>query len=770
MRMRRFVRPVLVALLATAAAVIAGPAPAQAAADRTACEGPLAFGEVVACPSISGDEPDVFTVTTTRADDTLRTMLTYGGESVSAEVTRANGDHVCFFWVYPSTCQLGPKGTYTISMSTAYGGEGTYTLSVESTRTPSACTALTNAFFSFASPGVTGDLPAGSAGDCYRFNQPEGTVLHLAHPRGSPDVQGTILDANDQPAGCSVRYTTECTLTGPPPYRLFVAEMYGTETSYHLRLPRLSQPAGCVATPLAPFGDPGANVGGGTLVQREEIGCHRLRTTAPGPVLIRVDEYQRAGWTVYDLAGQRICDAYTNARGCTLPAAGDYSLIMSNANDFGESVTYQVAAVALFRNTGCAAATSTAWTTPTILLNQVSPVQANCQRFNGKAGDRIVSYAEPTVYNSVQHWLVDSTGTELCTGYDEEDGCVLPADGTYRVVTRLLDWDPGTADDPYKLQVRRLSNPVGCPTVRPGAYNAPPAGAPAGVRCRILDVPSAGTYRVRPVTADNYPASGDVYTPAGLRVCRTEYCQFPAAGRYTMVIGGGAPGQVIEDDYIYATGFLPYVPSGCGPVTDSGAPFAGAFSTAGEVDCVQLPTPAGAMLTALRPGEAIRNGYPRVAVYDATGDQVCDQDSLRPYGCQLTGSAPYRAVFVAPDGQPAGPYGLAFLRTDGPPACTALSAGATGATVNTGADRYAFCFSIPADQHAARQAITFRRTAGTGVASMRVFNGSGFYACGTFLMEAERTLTCNLPAGSVTVLLETDAVTATYRVTHVAAP
>lgn len=91
---------------------------------------------------------------------------------------------------------------------------------------------------------------------------------------------------------------------------------------------------------------------------------------------------------------------------------------------------------------------------------------------------------------------------------------------------------------------------------------------------------------------------------------------------------------------------------------------------------------------------------------------------------------------------------------------------ATGATVTTGADRFAVCFSIPADQHAAQESFTWARTSGSGRARLSVFDGQGVRKCSQVDYSAQRTVTCALPQGPVTVLLETDAVDATYRVTH----
>ncbi|WP_139307149.1 hypothetical protein [Micromonospora pattaloongensis] len=706
------------------------------------------------------------------SDILLAKLTQASGDGVGGRVTDRNGEYVCYLGPYPEECQLGAAGIYTITVSLYYGtGTGSYKLSVESTRTPSECEKLPEKFFSFASAGRTGTLPAGAAGHCYKFNQPTGAVLHLAGPGGAGDVQGSILDAQYKPL-CQVRYTTECTLSRPGPYRLFLRELYGNETAYTLKMPRISHAAGCPVVPLASFGDPGTNVGTGTVAQQDEVACHALTTTTAGAVVVRFAQHhdQYLWWYMYGPDGQRICEEYSSARYCALPAAGTYTLLVQHQNIMGTEINYQVAVTALNRNDGCAQATGTSWDQPALLVHQTSAVQTNCQPFQGQAGDQIITYAAPTVYNEVSTWLVDDAGVTLCTEWSERDGCVLPATGTYRVISYLRSWNDPTEDHTYKMQVRRLSDAAGCPTVTPGTYGAAPASALGGIRCRILDIPASGVYRVKAVDAQNYRSYARVYDSAGARVCDDMWCNFPAPGRYTMVLAGAATTTVIDNDFRYAVALLPYVPSGCDPVSETGyqeAPYRGEFVAAGQHDCLQLPSPAGARIVALLPGDATGAGMPEIAVLDSTGAYLCDSSwSLRQYSCELTGTAPFFAVLNADDGDATGSYAVAFARVDGAPSCPVLPRDATGVTVTTGADRFAACFSIPADQHAAREVFTYRRTSGEGDARLSVFDGGGVRYCGPTGPSVDRTVTCSLPAGPVMVILETDAVDATYQLTH----
>ncbi|MFF0468802.1 hypothetical protein ACFYPX_15390 [Micromonospora zamorensis] len=756
----------------------APPAPARATktppkVDSTSvtCGGQLPLGKVMNCASIAGSAKQTWRITSTVDQDTLFIRLRQiSGDSVGAEVKGPDGENVCYVSSYLTDCELDAAGTYTVTVALSYNtGKGAYSLSAESMRTPSTCTELPKSFFSFASTGRSGTLPAGLAARCFTFKQPADTVLHLADPGGAEEIQGRILNGQFQPV-CSVRYPTECTLQGPGPYRLFLQETYGNKAAYTLKMPRISQSVGCPVLPLAAFGDPGSAVGTGTVPPNQGISCQALRVTTPGRLLVRMDQYanQYLDWRVYDDAGQVVCTEFDSSRSCAAPTAGSYTLVLHNWN--WEPAAYQVAVARLDQAAGCAAPTGLAWDQPTPTVHQTSAVQTNCQPFHGEAGERVMVYRTPDRYNDISSWLVDEQGAVMCTEPSEEDGCVLPSTGTYRVVSYLSRWGPEDTDLTYRLQVRALTDATGCPTVTPGAYNAAPAGPLGAVRCRVLDLPAAGTYRVKAVGEDNYRQYANVYDSTGHRVCGDVWCQVPAAGRYTLVLGGGNPSSVIDENLRYQLAVLPWLPSDCRPASDTGwqdAPVRGQLTIPAQFDCLQLSSPSGALITELLPGDATGAGSPDVTVIDSTGAFVCDSSwALRQYHCELTGQAPFIAVLNSPDGAPGGPYSVAFARTDGPPACPTLPAGTTGATVATGADRFGVCLSIPADARAATESITWTRTDGAGDARLSVFDSEGRRYCGPTGYAVERTITCTPPDGPVTVILEADGVDATYRLTH----
>ncbi|GAB3528087.1 hypothetical protein GCM10027575_66780 [Phytohabitans suffuscus] len=759
--------------MVTLLALLLAPTPASARqADK--CGGALSIGEIAVCSAIADDQEHVFRLNIRRDADTIYPRLIQSsGNPVSGLIAGPDGEYICGASLYALPCRLGAAGRYTVTVSMAWGSGGnSYRLSVESARTPSSCARLENSFFSFASPGQPGTLPFGAAAACYRFDQPVGSVLYLGDPGGSGetgDVRGQILDARFEPL-CSIDFATTCTLTQPGPYRVFMAEAYGNQSDYTLKMARISQSTGCPVSRPTRFGDPGGAAATAT-VSYSGVSCHKVKAPTAGLVAIRIDPDQDVWWTLYDGAGQQVCaEGYPVQRSCLLPSAGDYTLLVHHAKLWDDPVTYQVAVPAFYAGNGCARRTGTSWDLPALLVHQTSRVQTNCQPIRGAAGDRIITYTAPTVYSEVYAWLVDSTGAEVCPDWTGEDGCVLPADGDYRVLSHLTYWGEQGPDATYRMQVRRLSSPVGCPTRGTGPYGATPV--PGGIRCRILDVTAPGSYRVKAVDTENHEIYAQVYDSAGLRVCGSPQCTFEAPGRYTMVLVGSQTGSVIDNDREYATVFLPAVPAGCPSVSDDATQIAaheGQFGGAGQVQCLELSSPAGAKVVELLPDDATGAGRPEVTVVDSTGTWVCDSSySLRQASCELSGTAPFFAVYSSGGGYPTGPYSMAFVRVDGAPACPVLPRTAEGTTVDTSADRFAACFAIPAGEHADREVFTIRRTAGTGDATMSVFDGTGVRYC-RIPPSFDRTFTCQLPAGPATVVLEADGVDATYQLTHRAA-
>lgn len=636
-------------------------------------------------------------------------------------------------------------------MSLSYeSGSNGYLLGIDSKSHPSSCATLADGSFRFPAVATEGTLVAGSAGRCFRFSQAEGALVRIAV---SGDVRGQLENAAGEEI-CYLQGAAECTLTGAGPYRFFLTEQYGAATTYHLAVTRLSDPVGCDDVRPATFGDPGDRTGSATI-DGTGLTCQTF-TAAAGLHLLAFTNDQYLGWRVTDHTGATQCTKWSEPdERCLLPAAGTYTLFGEHRDAWAGPQTFTVAIFPLTTMTGCGPAVGTAWDTPATRVPVTAPLQVDCHPLDARPGDRIDLRAGG--------WITDGTGKRICdTGGEQDgDGCVLPGAGPYRIISEP-SWSTNPGNRSYLIEARRLNDPQGCTTVTPGSYGAGPAGPATANPCRTLTVTAPGQYRVALVDDENYHGYGKVYDPSGQRLCGLGTCTFPAAGSYPLMVDGGGT---------YATVLLPATGAGNGCVTASdqptAAPVKGVFRATGQYDCLLLPTPKGAGLALLRPQDATGAGYPEMAVHDAAGSYECELYQLRESSCVLDGTAPFRVVLNLDEDTSTvtGPYTLQFARTTGGPACKTLPGGGALTTLSLGGDRYAGCFTLPAGQHTAAEALSFRRTAGTGKARLSVFGPTGSRRCYTQPSDANFTV-CRLEAGAATILVEGSAATGTFQLSR----
>jgi hypothetical protein len=730
------------------------------------------MGGHATCAAITDAEHQTWTVHTTVDDEKLLAQFKSENSAAQGVMTGPTGEQICFLSSYPTECVAGVAGLYRIDVYLSYGeGTASYSIGIDSRTRPAHCTTLDPAFFAADAAPLTGSLPAGSAGDCYRFDGHAGQVLQpVLSGSGTEsgtyaDVRGTVFNAAGE-SSCDLYYGGECPLAGDGPYTFFLTEQYATAATYSLRLTRLDHPTGCAPLAEGAFGPlSAAQLGQGKLGEGE-FGCYAV-TASAGRHLVQVSNNGDLTWNLRDPAGAIVCQRYDIPGNCELPAAGDYSLWVRNQG-WGDPLAYQTALIDLTTTTGCETAVGGGWNTPATTFTQTSDLEAFCQPITARPGDRVVAYS------SALNWLTDATGARICdnldgsSGGEEQDGCVLPGAGPYRLI--LL---PGTTsgDGTFTAQVGRLSAPVGCPTIKPGAYGAAPAGALGGIRCRTLSVPTAGDYRIRAVDEENYDRWGRIYTADGKRLCTTGgSCEFPAAGDYTLVIGGDNPGVV---ESAYATAFVATAAAGCVTASDQGAsglqqPVRGVFDTAGQTDCVLLPTAAGSKVGLLVPPRATGTADPDQVVINAAGDYLCDDYALGDGTCALTGNGPFRIILTAPEEHPSGGYTVAVQRSGGITGCPTLNQSAIGSTpglnVTFGATKFTTCLAIPAAQHSAYEILSFAQaTASTGWAKATVYDSAGTLTCSA--TGAARFFSCKFVAGEAyTMVLVADPVTSTYRI------
>ncbi|MFE6845672.1 hypothetical protein [Streptomyces sp. NPDC057686] len=141
--------------------------------------------------------------------------------------------------------------------------------------------------------------------------------------------------------------------------------------------------------------------------------------------------------------------------------------------------------------------------------------------------------------------------------------------------------------------------------------------------------------------------------------------------------------------------------------------YAGQFTAAGQTHCLELPSPQGARIAALTSlgGAGVTV---QVEVVDKNGAAQCTAADLGRGECQLTGTAPFRALVHANDTSATGTYGVHFVRMDvAQNGCQVLPAGsfaddAASVRLETGNGVFSHCLSIPADAHSASELLRIR--------------------------------------------------------------
>ncbi|KAB2591348.1 hypothetical protein [Streptomyces arboris] len=511
----------------------------------------------------------------------------------------------------------------------------------------------------------------------------------------------------------------------------------------------------CPSFPLSAFGE-AAPEGNTLTLPAEGTACYTFTVEKPGMHRLVQSGGNEVRITVHDGEEQVECyDPYWGDGWCRLERTGEFTLRLANRWD-PSTVTFALTPLAT--DEGCTAQVPTDWASPPFVARAAGPTAVQCARLDAKPGERYTDDVTTTRYGDGTSWITDETGARICPPFNEDDsdGCVLPGDGPYRVLTNVSASEGGFPAE-YALKVRRTSDPVGCARVPLNTYNSAPTTVTPVTGCKTFTAPHAGPYEVYGV--DSSRTKLTVYDRAGKTVCAPwNGCELPAAGDYT----------VRTDD---ATLILDRS-------STAGCESAGlglhrsTFASAGEIDCVQLPLPAGARLAALTPlsGPEPR---PDLTLFDARGAYVCGSGGLSDGTCALTGTAPFRLQVSTDDADPAtGPYAIALHRTDAASGCQALPAGdfteqSASARITTGGGVFSQCLSIPADAHSAAEILQLKAAPGTmSTAQFSVLDKSGKQVC--FVYSSLHTWTaCDLAPGVAhTVLVTGRDTTATYSLTR----
>ncbi|MGK3093870.1 hypothetical protein ACG93S_28305 [Streptomyces sp. WAC01490] len=511
----------------------------------------------------------------------------------------------------------------------------------------------------------------------------------------------------------------------------------------------------CPAFPLSAFGE-AAPEGNTLTLPAEGTACYTFTVEKPGLHRLVKSGGNEVTITVHD--GEEQVDCYDTDWGagwCRLERTGAFTLRLTNSWD-PSTVTFALTPLAT--DEGCTAQVPTDGNSAPFVARASAPTAVQCARLDAKPGERLTNTVTTTGYGQSTSWITDGTGARICPSRreDDNDGCVLPGNGPYRVLTQVTYAESGFPAE-YTLKVRRISDPVGCTHVPLNTYNSAPTKATPASGCKTFTAPRAGAYEVYGV--DSSRTKLKVYDRAGKTVCSPwNGCELPAAGDYT----------VHTDD---ATLILDRA-SAAGCESAELGLYRSTFASAGEIDCVLLPLPAGARLAALAPlsGPAPR---PDLTLFDARGAYVCGSDGLSDGTCALTGTAPFRLQASTDSADPAtGPYAVALHRTDAASGCPVLPAGdftaqSASARVTMGGGVFSQCFSIPADAHSARENIQIQAAPGTRYgADFTVLDQDGEKVCATYSALSTWTTCAMAPGAEHTVLVNGRDADASYTLTR----
>lgn len=210
----------------------------------------------------------------------------------------------------------------------------------------------------------------------------------------------------------------------------------------------------CTALPLSAFGEAAPAEGtvdvpaDGTVcftVDVEQPGLHRLIVTGAGT--------ENTYPSVFD--GETEIDCYDPQWGagwCDLSHRGAYTLTLYN--NWPDPSRPTVALTSLRSDEGCSPETGTAWDSAPLKGSAAGPTAIQCQPIAAKPGERITDDIRTTVSGSSGSWITDGTGAHICPRFNEDDseGCVLPGEGPYRVLSQVSAAERGFPAE-YTLKV-----------------------------------------------------------------------------------------------------------------------------------------------------------------------------------------------------------------------------------------------------------------------------------------------------------------------------
>ncbi|WP_406731332.1 hypothetical protein [Streptomyces sp. NBC_01794] len=494
-------------------------------------------------------------------------------------------------------------------------------------------------------PVVKGSAPGPVAIMCRPFTGKAGEriTVDLRTDKPSGDSQYWITDASG--ARICPRSNDDnsegCVLPGDGPYRVLarIGDVEGGfPAAYTLKIRRLSDPAGCAHVPLNAYGAAPTTVDAAS-------GCKVFTAPAAGSYdVYGVHDGSRSRLKAYDQTGRTVC---ASDGICTLPAAGDYTVLTDDA-----TLILDRSAV-----TGCRPVELGTHQGTLTHSGEVDCLTLPLPKGSGMAALKSVSGQIPRIDVTV----ADATGAEQCDGTTLNWGtCGLNGTAPFRVLVSAADQKTPTGS--YRLALYRTSAPNDCQVLPAGDFTSESAHAGlstgGGVISHCLTIPAGDHSAMESIqlqaapgtTARTYLSVVDKYSR---QVCRGPALQgirltcnlVPGVAHTVLVNGSDTTGT-----YTLTRRDVTSTAKGCtaNPATPVGGPSTGGtFSGANTLLCRQVTTSDAEDTLHLDVRDA--HGTASLVAYGEDGKLACSTYPNK--ACAVTGSTHYQVLVTVPTSQ-----------------------------------------------------------------------------------------------------------------------
>ncbi|MEU5888330.1 Tat pathway signal protein [Streptomyces sp. NPDC047461] len=663
---------------------LAGAGPAVAA-DEAECA-PLALaafgdpGDAIGKATVAPDSSACFTVTVETPGLYLAPALDANGNTMARQLFAADDSQVdCSGDGYATQdmCAVSAAGTYTLKVLNTGWEDETASVTFVPLGSDKGCAVAVGT--DWDQPDVTRTTVSQVEVDCQPFAGERGDRVRLTH--GSKvygDSRAWITDATG--ARICERFPEDgedsCVLPGDGPYRVISTvsrSENGFPAEFGVKVRRLSDPQGCTATPVRPYG----------ALERQDFTanpCFTFTAASAGSYTVHsVSEDREVEVArVYDAAGLSVCRY--GADPCRIKAPGTYTAVLDGTYPFRDT---RAGLVVLDRaaDDGCVA------TGTGLYKGELSSVgQYDCLALSAPQGARIAaltSLSSAGLTPEVE--VLDRTGTAQCDESELRGGdCALTGEAPYRALVHTEDGGD-SATGAYAVAFHRTDVAEGCPVLSAGSFGAGGAKATlttgGGVFSHCLAIPAAAHTDAEVfqliATSGTASAAFSVLDSDGKRVCERYattngwvICSLTPGKDHTVLVNGRdetATYSLTRRDITASASS-----AGCtrtaaakvgGPSVKSG------YDGSGTLNCHQVTTAAAGDVVHVNVRDAL--GTANSAVVAGDGRVEC---AFRNSSCAVTGSTTHQVLVQTPVTLKAAPeYRLDALRiatADGPaPEC-----------------------------------------------------------------------------------------------------